>query len=84
MLPQDTFILNLTIYDNILVGRPNASGAEVLEAGAGAPASHDWVNGLPGGYDTIVSDRDTAVSTPNRQRIAAAQGAAAQRTPRWS
>jgi len=72
VLPQDTFILNLTIYENILVGRPNANGTEVIEAAKGAGV-HEWATGLPGGYDTIVSDRDTAVSTPNRQRIAAAR-----------
>jgi ABC-type multidrug transport system fused ATPase/permease subunit len=72
VLPQDTFILNLTLYDNILVGRPNATGHEVFEAAKGA-GLHEWIAGLPGGYDTIVSDRDTAVSTPNRQRIAAAR-----------
>jgi ABC-type multidrug transport system fused ATPase/permease subunit len=72
LLPQDTFILNLTIYDNVLVGRSSASGAEVIEAAKGA-GLHDWITGLSGGYDTIISDRDTAVSTPNRQRIAAAR-----------
>ena len=72
VLPQDTFIMNLTLYDNILVGRPDATGAEVIEAAKGA-GLHEWISGLPGGYDTIVSDRDTAVSTPNRQRIAAAR-----------
>jgi ABC-type multidrug transport system fused ATPase/permease subunit len=71
-LPQDTFILNLTIYENILVGRADATEHEVTEAAKGA-GLHSWVTGLPGGYDTIVSDRDTAVSTPNRQRIAAAR-----------
>src|SRR5947207_14828155 len=72
VLPQDTFILNLTIYENILVGRPEATEAEVTEAAKGT-GLHNWVLGLPGGYDTIVSDRDTAVSTPHRQRIAAAR-----------
>ena len=72
VLPQETFIMNLTLYDNILVGRPSASGAEVIAAARGA-GLHEWISGLPGGYDTIVSDRDTAVSTPNRQRIAAAR-----------
>jgi ABC-type multidrug transport system fused ATPase/permease subunit len=72
VMPQDTFILNLTIYENILVGRADATEAEVTEAAKGA-GLHGWVTGLPGGYDTIVSDRDTAVSTPNRQRIAAAR-----------
>ncbi|MFN8633197.1 MAG: ABC transporter transmembrane domain-containing protein [Chloroflexota bacterium] len=72
VLPQDTFILNLTLYENILVGRPSANGEEVLQAARGANL-HTWISGLPNGYDTIVSDRDTAVSTPNRQRIAAAR-----------
>jgi ABC-type multidrug transport system fused ATPase/permease subunit len=72
LLPQDTFILNLTLYENILVGRPSASGDEVLEASRAA-GLHPWISGLPNGYDTIVSDRDTAVSAPNRQRIAAAR-----------
>jgi ATP-binding cassette subfamily B protein len=72
VLPQDTFILNLTLHENILVGRPDATDAEVKEA-ARAAGLHSWIVGLPGGYDTIVSDRDTAVNTPNRQRIAAAR-----------
>jgi ABC-type multidrug transport system fused ATPase/permease subunit len=72
VLPQDTFILNMTIYENILVGQVNATGPEVIEAARGA-GLHEWITSLPGGYDTIVSDRDTAVSTPNRQRIAAAR-----------
>jgi ATP-binding cassette subfamily B protein len=71
-MPQDTFILNLTIYENIQVGRADATEAEVIEAAKGA-GLHSWVTSLPGGYDTVVSDRDTAVSTPNRQRIAAAR-----------
>jgi len=72
VLPQDTFILNLTVYENILVGRPTASHADVTDA-ARIAGLLDWIDGLPGGFDTVVSDRDTAVSTPNRQRIAAAR-----------
>ena len=72
VLPQDTFILNMTLYENILVGKPNATNHEVTDA-ARTAGLHSWITGLPGGYDTIVSDRDTAVSTPNRQRIAAAR-----------
>jgi ABC-type multidrug transport system fused ATPase/permease subunit len=72
VLPNDTSILNLTIYDNILVGRPMATQAEVVEA-ARAVGLHEFIVGLPGGYDTIVSDRDTAISTPDRQRLAAAR-----------
>ena len=51
VLPQDTFILNLTIYENILVGRADATHAEVTEAARGA-GIYEWVNSLPGGFDT--------------------------------
>lgn len=71
-LTQDTFILNMTIYENILVGRSDATETDVLAASR-AVGLHDFVNGLPGGYDTVVSDRDTAISTPYRQRLAAAR-----------
>jgi len=71
-LTQDTFILNMTIYENILVGRSDATEAEVLEASR-TVGLHDFVHGLPGGYDTVVSDRDTAISTPYRQRLGAAR-----------
>ncbi len=71
-LPQETFVLNMTIYDNILFGRPTASEEEVIEA-ARTVGLHEYVQGLPGGYDTVVSDRDTALSTPHRQRLAAAR-----------
>ena len=72
VLPQDTFILNMTLYENVLIGRPSAAEAEVTAA-AKTVGLHEWVGTLPGGYDTVVSDRDTAVSTPYRQRIAAAR-----------
>ncbi len=72
VLPQDTFIFNMTLYENILIGRPTSTEAEV-EAVARTAGLHEWIGGLPGGYDTVVSDRDTAVSTPYRQRIAAAR-----------
>jgi ABC-type multidrug transport system fused ATPase/permease subunit len=71
-LTQDTFVLNMTVYDNILLGRPTATEVEVLAA-ARAVGLHDFVLGLPGGYDTVVNDRDTALGTPHRQRLAAAR-----------
>ncbi|MFN8523020.1 MAG: ABC transporter transmembrane domain-containing protein [Chloroflexota bacterium] len=71
-LPTDTFVLNLTIYENILVGNHNATETDVVAA-ARTAGLHEFILGLPGGYDTVVSDRDTAISTPNRQRLAAAR-----------
>jgi ABC-type sugar transport system ATPase subunit len=54
-LPQDTFILNLTLYENILVGRPSASGEEVLEASRAA-GLHAWISGLPNGFGNEFND----------------------------
>jgi ATP-binding cassette subfamily B protein len=71
-LAQDTFVFNMTIYENILLGRPTASEADVIAA-AKAAGLHEFVLGLPGGYDTVVSDRDTSLGTPHRQRLAAAR-----------
>ena len=71
-LTQDTFIFNTTIYDNILVGRPDAPEAEVIGAAVHV-GLHEFILGLPGGYDTVVNDRDPTLTTPNRQRLAAAR-----------
>jgi ABC-type transport system involved in Fe-S cluster assembly fused permease/ATPase subunit len=71
-LPQETFVLNMTIYDNIHLGRPSAPEQEVISA-ARTVGLYDFVQGLPGGFDTVVSDRDTTLSTPHRQRLAAAR-----------
>ena len=71
-LAQETFVLNMTIYENILLGRPTATEAEVVAA-AKRVGLHEFILGLPGGYDTVTSDRDTALATPHRQRLAAAR-----------
>ncbi|HEX3247188.1 MAG TPA: ABC transporter transmembrane domain-containing protein [Chloroflexota bacterium] len=68
VLTQDTFVLNATIYENIRITKPVATEEEVLRASSDA-GLHDFVNGLPGGYDTITSDRDPTLSAPIRQRL---------------
>jgi ATP-binding cassette subfamily B protein len=72
VLTQDTFVLNASIYENIRITKPDATESEVLHASAQA-GLHDFVNGLPGGYDTITSDRDPILSAPLRQRLSVAR-----------
>jgi ATP-binding cassette subfamily B protein len=72
VLSQDSFVLRATIYDNLRLGRPEATEAEVLAA-ASAAGLHELVSSVPNGYDTLVSDRDTLLSAELRQRLSVAQ-----------
>lgn len=69
---QDTFLLYDTIGNNIKLGRPNATAAEV-EAAARAAQAHDFILALPKGYDTIAGERGTRLSGGQRQRITIAR-----------
>jgi ATP-binding cassette subfamily B protein len=69
---QDPGLFNRSIYDNILVGRPNATREEVEEAARRAEA-HEFVLARPGGYDFIVGERGLALSGGERQRVAIAR-----------
>ncbi|MBE9098352.1 ABC transporter ATP-binding protein [Vacuolonema iberomarrocanum] len=69
---QDTFLLYDTIGNNIKLGRPNATDAEV-EAAARAAQAHDFILALPNGYDTIAGERGTRLSGGQRQRITIAR-----------
>ncbi len=53
---QETFLFNSTIRENIALGNPNATDAEI-EAAAQAAELHDFVVGLPRGYETLVGER---------------------------
>ena len=72
VLLQDTFVLRASIYDNIRLGRPHASEADVL-AVSRAAGLHESVVGLPNGYDTVVGDRDPLLTTALRQRLGVAR-----------
>ena len=72
IVPQDTVLFNDSIYYNILYGRPDASRAEV-EAAARAAHIHEFVQGLPDGYDTQVGERGLKLSGGEKQRVAIAR-----------
>jgi len=73
IVSQDPVLFNDTIYNNLLVGREDATRAEVEEAARNAFA-HDFIlNALPQGYDTIVGERGSKLSGGQKQRIALAR-----------
>jgi ATP-binding cassette subfamily B protein len=72
VVPQDTVLFNDTIGYNIAYGRAGASRAEI-EAAARAARIHDFVAGLPRGYDTMVGERGLKLSGGEKQRVAIAR-----------
>ncbi|CUU60648.1 ATP-binding cassette, subfamily B [Parafrankia irregularis] len=69
---EESFLFSASVRENIAFGRPDASEAEV-EAAARAAAAHDFIVGLPRGYDTVVGERGLSLSGGQRQRIALAR-----------
>lgn len=71
VVPQDTVLFNDTIGYNIAYGREGASRDEVVAA-AKAARIHDFIAGLPEGYDTMVGERGLKLSGGEKQRVAIA------------
>jgi len=71
-LPQRPHLFAGTVADNIRIGRPDASAAEVREAARRAGAD-PFVTALPDGYDTVVGDGGRVLSAGERQRVALAR-----------
>ena len=71
-VPQDAFIFDGTIMENILYGRIEATKSEVLEASRLSNA-HEFIEQQKDGYETIVGERGIRLSGGQRQRIAIAR-----------
>jgi ATP-binding cassette, subfamily B, bacterial len=69
---QDTFLFHASIADNLRYARPGASDAELVAA-ATAANLHQFISGLPGGYDTVVGERGHRLSGGEKQRVAIAR-----------
>jgi ATP-binding cassette subfamily B protein len=69
---QTSLLFSDTLRNNIAYGRPEASDSEV-EAAARAAQAHEFILGLPGGYETIVGERGVTLSGGQRQRVAIAR-----------
>jgi thiol reductant ABC exporter CydC subunit len=69
---QDTYLFHGTVEDNMRMGKPDATPAE-LEAAARAANAHGFIAQLPQGYRTVVGERGVRLSGGQRQRIAIAR-----------
>jgi ATP-binding cassette subfamily B protein len=69
---QDAVLFSATVAENIAYGRPAATIAEVVAAAKSANI-HEFITGLPDGYETLVGERGMRLSGGERQRIALAR-----------
>jgi ATP-binding cassette subfamily B protein len=72
VVPQDTVLFNDTVGYNIAYGRDGATQAEIEEA-AKAARIHDFIAGLPEGYQTTVGERGLKLSGGEKQRVGIAR-----------
>jgi ATP-binding cassette subfamily B protein len=72
MVTQEAFLFSGSVADNIALGRPEATRAEIEEA-AKAVGAHEFILQLPEGYDTDVNKRGGRVSAGQRQLISFAR-----------
>lgn len=69
---QHPVLFSGTIAENILIGRPSASREDVVAAAKMANA-HEFIEGLPHGYDTVLGLRGSGLSGGQKQRVAIAR-----------
>jgi ATP-binding cassette, subfamily C, bacterial CydD len=71
-VPQRGYLFNVSVADNIRIGRPNASDADI-RAAAEAANAHAFIRQLPQGYDTLVGENGSRLSGGQAQRLALAR-----------
>ena len=72
LVSQDVFLLDGSVYENILYGNHNATEEQVIEAAKIAEV-HEFVESLPQGYHTLVGERGQKLSGGQKQRISIAR-----------
>ena len=71
VLLQETLVFDGTIRENIAYGKPGATEEEIVRAAEAADA-HEFITGLPEGYNTVMGQKGRRLSGGQRQRIARA------------
>ncbi|RDY32406.1 ABC transporter ATP-binding protein [Lachnotalea glycerini] len=69
---QDVFLFKQSIYDNIAMGNPNATKADI-ESAAKAAQCHEFIEKLPNGYQTVIGTKGVHLSGGEQQRLAIAR-----------
>lgn len=69
---QDSFLFSDTLYNNIALGKPDASREEVYAA-AKAAQCHEFIRNLPDGYDTVIGADGVYLSGGEQQRVSVAR-----------
>jgi ATP-binding cassette, subfamily B, bacterial len=72
LVPQDPALFHRSLRENISYAKPDASREAIIDAAKRARA-HDFIEKLPGGYDTEVGERGVKLSGGERQRVALAR-----------
>lgn len=72
MVTQESVLFNDSIYNNILMGNPDASENEIINAAKIANA-HDFISQLPNGYQTNIGDDGSKLSGGQKQRVSIAR-----------
>lgn len=72
MVTQETFLFHTTVRENLLYARPDATHEELVAATRAAHV-HDFIAGLPEGYDTVVGERGFKLSGGEKQRLSIAR-----------
>ncbi len=72
VVQQEVYLFAGTVYENIRYGRPGATREEVMEAAKNANA-HEFIMGLPDGYDTYIGQRGVKLSGGQKQRLSIAR-----------
>ncbi|MBE6014099.1 MAG: ABC transporter ATP-binding protein [Lachnospiraceae bacterium] len=72
MVFQNVYLFNDTVYNNIAMGRPEATKEEVIEAAKKARC-YDFILSLPKGFDTIIGEGGASLSGGEKQRISIAR-----------
>lgn len=72
MVLQDNILFSESVKSNILIGKPDATDEEIVEAAKAANA-HEFIMSLPEGYNTKVGERGVKLSGGQKQRVAIAR-----------